>query len=315
MPVLWEGAEVKPRLLDLFCGAGGAAVGYARAGFEVVGVDIKPQPRYPFEFVQANVLDVLDVFCQWRSNRQAVDTVIVDLVSDDGKDVLCDLVSGPVVAVGRRWEFDVQMDEDRARHGSSLGDGDKVSLDASGAGCKVGDGDTFLPSLALDSFDAIHASPPCQAYSAMSWHPQNAMLEHPDLVEATRDFLIESGKPYVIENVEHAPLIDPVRLCGSSFGLPIRRHRLFETNWPLIGPPCAHGQHRKQFKVWRHGEWIESGVVPVYGAGGGKAAEHWAAALEIDWMTRPEMAEAIPPAYTELIGHQLLQHIRAEAVA
>ena len=149
----------------------------------------------------------------------------------------------------------------------------------------------------------------------MSWHPQNSELEHVDLIAPVRELLQATGLPYVIENVEHAPLRDPLRLCGSSFGLPLRRHRLFESSFPLMGPPCVHGQQRKRFSVFRHGEVILSRVVPVYGTGGGKAAKHWAEAMGIDWMTRPEMAEAIPPAYTELIGHQLMQHIRMGAVA
>ena len=140
-----------PRLLDLFCGAGGAAMGYHRAGFTVVGVDINPQRHYPFEFHQADAL-----------------------------------------------EFDVS------------------------------------------GFDAIHASPPCQAFTAYKRRP-NHVGDYPDLIWPTRQKLIASGVPYVIENIPKAPLLNPITLCGSSFGLDVRRHRLFESNVPLLAPPCDHG--------------------------------------------------------------------------
>lgn len=124
------------RLLDLYCGAGGAAMGYSWAGFEVVGVDIKPQPNYPFEFVQADALDYLR-----------------------------DLYERPLSV----W------------------------------------------------YEAIHASPPCQAYSALRTTSNGR--EYPDLVAATRDLLDATGLPYVIENVRKAPLRASIMLCGSSFGL------------------------------------------------------------------------------------------------
>jgi hypothetical protein len=217
---------MKRHLLDLFCGAGGAAMGYHQAGFELVGVDIESQPNYPFEFHQADAM-------------------------------------------------------------------------------------TFP----LEGFDAIHASPPCQAYSDLAWHPQNAHIEYPNLIPPTRALLVASGLPYVIENVEGAPLIEPIVLCGSSFDLPIRRHRLFETNVPMMSMPCAHGRQRRQFNVWRHGREMLSAVVPIYGTGGGKAAEHWPEAMGIDWMTRQELSQAIPPLYTSFLGEQLMRHLSYEAVA
>ena len=200
-----------PRLLDLFCGAGGAAMGYHRAGFEVVGVDIAPQPHYPFRFIQADAL-------------------------------------------------------------------------------------TF----SLDGFDAIHASPPCQAYS---WATRRDRADRfALLIDFTRLALDGLGLPYVIENVPGAPLREPAMLCGRMFGLPLIRHRLFETNWqlwPLPGHP-------------RHVGLIRAGkAVTVAGHGGdnvrgngGRAAKQ--AAMGIDWMTDEELNEAIPPAYTEWIGAQLL---------
>ncbi len=218
---------MKPRLLDLFCGAGGAAMGYSRAGFEVVGVDIKPQPRYPFEFIRADALE-------WM-----------------------------------RYMFG--------------------ELD-----------DCF--------FDAIHASPPCQAYSVAT--PTAKRGSHADLVAETRELLEATGLPYVIENVPGAPLRNPVIICGSSLGLKVRRHRLFETNWPLMVPPCAHG--------------MQGQPVGVYGGGTGKGQKRGrkvmssAEALEVmemPWADRAGATQAIPPRYTEMVGTQLLQHIHAGVAA
>jgi DNA (cytosine-5)-methyltransferase 1 len=217
---------VKPRLLDLFSGAGGAAMGYRRAGFEIVGVDIKPQPRYPFEFIQADALAVLR--------------------------------GGPWVA---------------------------------------------------DGWAAIHASPPCQAYTTLRHRTRG---EYADLIGIVREELIATGLPYVIENVEGAPLRNPLRLCGSSFGLGVngrelRRHRRFETSFPVMAPPC---QHVKE-------------VVGVYGTGGGgqmtrgfkaRGVVEAREALGTPWMTLAECAQAVPPAMTEHIGHYLVAEINARKV-
>jgi DNA (cytosine-5)-methyltransferase 1 len=241
---------LKPRLLDLFCGAGGCSVGYARAGFEVVGVDIKPQPNYPFEFVQADALEY---------------------------------VAGAV-----------------------------------------------SPWTMREQFSAIHASPPCQAHSTIGKQVRatgQTQNTHPDLVAPTRELLLATGLPYVIENVPGAPLRNPSMLCGSSLGLDVRRHRLFETNWPLMTPSCAHGAQYRRFRSLdkrRH----DKSVVPVHGGsqlasvvgvhgnlnyvGEQKLRK---AAMQIDWMSSYELTQAIPPAYTELIGHQLLAHIDAGAGA
>jgi DNA (cytosine-5)-methyltransferase 1 len=211
---------VKPRLLDLFCGAGGAAMGYARAGFEVVGVDIKPQPRYPFQFVLA------------------------DALGDFG----CDL------ARSSQW-------------------------------------------------DAIHASPPCQAYTKAQ---KLQGIEHPDLIGPTRELLEETGLPYVIENVKGAPLHDPVMLEGQMFPeLRTHRPRLFETNWllevPALRPPPP--PNAKMGRPPTASTWIQV-VGNFWDVGAGRVA------MNIDWMTRDELREAIPPAYTEFIGAQLLAHVR-----
>ena len=227
---------MKPRLLDLFCGAGGAAMGYHRAGFEVVGVDIKPQPRYPFEFVQA---DVLDIF------------------------------SG-----GRRL-------------------------------------------LVFPSFiDAIHASPPCQAYAGLS----NKDGRHPELIEPVRELLQATGLPYVIENIEGAPLENWVRLCGSQFGLGVRRHRLFETNFPVMVSSCWHdGQGEIRGYYGRnYGPNLVSkdaiqrrGRKPLYRG----TVEQGVDDMGIDWMIWDELRESIPPAYTEFIGTQLMAHLKVTVTA
>ncbi|MFD0366310.1 DNA methylase [Nocardia sp. GCM10030253] len=221
----------RPRLLDLFCCAGGAATGYHRAGFDVVGVDIAPQPNYPFEFHRADALEFV------------------------------------------------------AEHGSR--------------------------------FDAIHASPPCQGYLNLGAVNRTLGREynHPDLIAATRELLVRTGLPYVIENVEDARphLISPVRICGTGLNQPLRRHRLFESNVPLIGVACAHDRFTepKYWTGWRpNGERRLSTVVQVYGNGGGR--EHWAPAMGMDWATDKEMAAAVPPSYTRHLGRQLLRLAQEE---
>lgn len=210
----------RPRLLDLFCGAGGAASGYARAGFDVIGVDRDRQPRYPCEFIQA---DARSYF-------------------------------------GR-------------------------------------------PDL-LDRFDAIHASPPCQRFAARGQQRRT----HPDLIAETRAALA-GPRPYVIENVPAAPLHDPMILCGQMFGLGVYRHRAFEINWRIVQPrhvPHAghigDGQH---FTVTGHTGGHACKKTGGRKVAGGTVAD-WRTAMGIPWMTAAELVEAIPPAYTEFIGRQLL---------
>lgn len=205
----------KPRLLDLFCGAGGAAVGYARAGFDVVGVDIVPQPRYLFEFHQ------YDVMSWWR----------------------------------------------------------------------YGD---------LPKFDVYHASPPCQRYSAMSSCRPGLNGRYPDLIGPTRELLKATDKPYVIENVPGAPLLDPIELCGHSMGMELYRHRLFESNVLLVAP--EHRPHT--VPTSRAGHWTPGTYMSI--AGHVAPIAEARRVMEIDWMTRDELTEAIPPAYTEYLGRQLL---------
>lgn len=225
----------KPRLLDLFCCSGLGAEGYSAAGWEVVGVDIKPQPNYPYEFHQLDAIDVL------------------------------------------RWE----------------------------------DSDWLDPY----DFDAIHASPSCQAWTDLQ--KQNKRF-YPRLIEPVRERLRFIGLPYVIENVEGAPLIDAVMLCGTMFlGLRVLRHRLFETNWTLTAPP--HGEHPLVFthdKRKAHYGKLDQDESFVQVTGGGNCTMRNArAAMGLpadDRRTKHELNEGIPPAYTQHIGTQLLAVIEKE---
>jgi DNA (cytosine-5)-methyltransferase 1 len=197
-------------------------MGYHRAGFDIVGVDNRPQPRYPFEFVKANAL-------------------------------------------------------------------------------------TFLPDHASE-FDVVHASPPCQDHS-----PLKAVAgEHGTgwLLAATRTALEQTGKTWVIENVAGARLHPSFLLCGSMFGLRTYRHRKFETTLPLIASP-THPRHTVRTSTKkRMRDWAAGMNVSVTGDIGSTIG---GVALGIDWMTGNELSQAIPPAYTQFIGEQLLDHIRAGA--
>jgi DNA (cytosine-5)-methyltransferase 1 len=223
------------KLLDLFCGAGGAAMGYHQAGFdEIVGVDHLPQPRYPFEFVQVDAFEYLAEYGQ--------------------------------------------------------------------------------------EFDVIHASPPCQCY--VGWVAVNRargkVKNHPDLIDKVRQALQRADKPYVIENVQGAPLETQIILCGHSLGLlRLARHRHFESNVMMMGAPrCTHrktletiiGVYGKRPDGHRvaHREWKFSRTASSI-----KEAQE---IMGIDWMTWDEIKEAIPPAYTEWIGKQLLRILEAEHV-
>jgi DNA (cytosine-5)-methyltransferase 1 len=207
----------QPRLLDLFCGAGGAAMGYHRAGFDVVGVDIMPQPRYPFEFHQGDAMT---------------------------------------------WP--------------------------------------------LDRFDAIHASPPCQDHTR-----QYVPREHGTgwMLAGTRARLAAQTAPWVIENVPGAPMRADYRLCGCMFNLPrLARERWFETSWYAfdLRPPC----HHPETVISVTGTGTPTGTWKVYGAL--KLAD-FSSAMGIGWMTRAELSQAIPPAYTEYIGGQLIDHLNVNA--
>lgn len=207
----------RPLCLDMFCGGGGAGMGYYRAGYDVVGCDLNDQPDYPFPFVRA---------------------------------------------------------------------------------------DALAPPFDLSRFDLIHASPPCQAYSRAGHltKAQGGTQSDVDLVGATRAMLKASGVPYVIENVPGAPVDGVVRLCGSSFGLKVRRHRLFECSFFLMSPPCEHDVQGRPVGVYHR----MADEIPR----GGRTArtlDEGAEAMGIDWLPWDTLKEAIPPAYTEYIGRQFLQ--------
>jgi DNA (cytosine-5)-methyltransferase 1 len=156
----------------------------------------------------------------------------------------------------------------------------------------------------LEGFDAIHASPPCQAYT-------NAQRiqgrKHPELLEPIRRRLRATGQPYVIENVPGAPLVDPELLCGAMFDLGVYRHRLFETSFAL--PFMLHAHGKRQTKMGRRPK--DGDVIQVVGHFSDVTAGR--RAMGIDWMTRDELKEAIPPAYTEWIGRHLMAAIEQAA--
>lgn len=221
----------RPRLLDLFCGAGGCSKGYHEAGFDVVGVDLAPQKRYPFELIQTDAMDYLD------------------------------------------------------KHGKD--------------------------------YDAIHASPPCQRYSRLAkvpWIKIRADL-HPMLIEPLREILLAISVPWVIENVEDAPL-KGIMLCGRMFGLAVYRHRLFESSTMLLAP--AHPSHSY---VIRSGGWVNNrkqnprktalGMPQVLGVYRHQFnTAQGRIAMGIDWMSRDELRQAIPPAYTRFVGRQLIERLK-----
>lgn len=163
------------------------------------------------------------------------------------------------------------------------------------------------------AFHAIHASPPCQHYSTLT-KGTNAGRRYPDLIATTRLLLDRTGLPYVIENVPAAPIRKDVVLCGEMFGLGVIRHRHFElSGFDALQP--AHMKHRGRVAGWRHGRRFDGPYVAVYGDGGGKGSvREWQQAMGVDWTdNRKSLAEAIPPAYGQFIGEQLLAHLQAVA--
>jgi DNA (cytosine-5)-methyltransferase 1 len=164
-----------------------------------------------------------------------------------------------------------------------------------------------------DHFDFIHASPPCQRYSVSTKNKD----QHPDLLAPVREALKATGKPYIIENVPGAPMDDPITLCGTTFGLKVYRHRRFESNLPLVAP--EHKPHRDQ--CLGNGKGMSpKGFVTVVGHNAGiynskgVTWEYVQNAMGIDWMSRAELSQAIPPAYTEYLGRQVLELLRISAV-
>lgn len=246
------------KALDLFCGAGGASMGLHRAGFDVTGVDIRPQPRYPFAFHQADAL-----------------------------------------------------------------------------------------AFPLEGFDFIWASPPCQAFTALRHMP--TAKEHPNLIPETRARLIGVGASYCIENVPGAPLGDAghlIMLCGTMFGLQtadgraeLRRHRLFEASFSIaLRPACQHGMVPLDGHVRDRCRKVLTvvGHTPVDNTGGRRRAititghtpqtntvrnrvretfttQQAREAMDIDWMPMSALSQAIPPAYSEWIGRQVIAQLECAA--
>lgn len=176
----------------------------------------------------------------------------------------------------------------------------------------VGNADDDWEILTLDDFDLIHASPPCQASTALTKgnRARGWADTHVDLIPETRELLERTGLPYVIENVQGATMRRDLTLCGEMFGLGVIRHRYFELGgWHT--PKPEHLPHRGRVAGWRHGEWFDGPYFAVYGDGGGKGSvAQWQEAMGIDWMTeRVLLAEAIPPAYTEFVGTRFLEAI------
>lgn len=208
------------KALDLFCCAGGASMGLHRAGFDVTGVDITPQPRYPFRFIQGNALEAN-----------------------------------------------------------------------------------------LTGYDFIWASPPCQAYTVAGQNYRRDGKVYPDLIAATRSKLKESGLPWVMENVPGSPLTNAIVLCGSIFGLPIVRHRIFEANFHIgLVPPCQHGP--ETITVCGHGtpSWQianrrRKGLI------GNPTIADKRKAMGIDWTNRGELSQAIPPAYSQWIAEKFFRQL------
>ena len=170
----------------------------------------------------------------------------------------------------------------------------------------------------LSDFDVIHASPPCQKFTSIAfiWRTRsgyNYDARHPDLVATTRQLLIQARKPYVIENVVGAPLENPILLCGLMFSLQTIRHRIFETNPFMLGP--AHIKHPAGIKTnsFRGYSSFENGATHITVAGHNFRLKDASQAMGIAWMNREEIAEAVPPAYTEFIGQQMIQYLFQEA--
>jgi len=153
----------------------------------------------------------------------------------------------------------------------------------------------------LDGFDVIHASPPCQAHSSLT--SMTSAKNHRNLIPETRDALIATKKLWVIENVPGAPLLSPVTLCGTSFGLMVARHRIFESNVFLVGTPkCCH-KGKVLYTV------LTKSCRPIGDMRGTSSHETGKIAMDVKWMTQFELGEAIPPAYTEYIGKQLIERL------
>ena len=216
-------------------------MGYFRAGFtEIVGVDTRSQPRYPFRFVRGDALEVLG----WMKNHAG--TFPID--HPDGR---------------REW---------------------------------------------VGPFDVVHASPPCQLW-VTGYNPNRH--HYCDLITPCRQQLMQLDVPYIIENVVGAPLNTVVVLCGEMFGLKTFRHRLFETSFMVLAPTHSHpkGSNTNTSKGDSGQSSHKNGATHITVAGHNFNHRDGMAAMDIDWMTHRELAQAIPPAYSEFLGRQAMQHL------
>ncbi len=219
----------RPLAADLFCGAGGTSKGLNQAGFDVVGVDNKAQPRYPYEF---------------------------------------------------RLEDAMETD--------------------------------------LTGFDFIWASPPCHDHSRVTGRNRkaNGWKGTGWMLKATIERM-PPGVPWIVENVEGAnwpPSVHRVMLCGSMFGLDVRRHRWFASNIALLAPSCEHGRQPARFRTLdsrRAG--VLASVIGVHGHTNyaGEFALR-CQAMGIDWMNNTELSQAIPPAYSQYLGRQIIAALKAD---
>jgi DNA (cytosine-5)-methyltransferase 1 len=150
-------------------------------------------------------------------------------------------------------------------------------------------------------YDAIGASPPCRDHTALT--SRVGKIGNDWLLPLTRAMLDATGKPYIIENVVGAPMRADVVLCGEMFGLRTVRHRLFESNIPMTGIPHPAGHRAPTATSRRRERWSAGWNVSITGDVGVYVGP---AAMGIDWMTGDELSNAIPPAYTEYLGWQLM---------
>jgi hypothetical protein len=163
------------------------------------------------------------------------------------------------------------------------------------------------------TFDLIHMSWPCQASTTLT-KGTNAGRHYENLIPAGRELAKLTGVPFVLENVQGSALRRDVTLCGEMFGLGVIRHRYFEVHGLTVSQP-AHVPHRGRVRGWRHGVYHDGPYLAVYGEGGGKGSvPEWQQAMGIDWMhDRVDLAESIPPAYTQWLGSQVISQLRAVA--
>jgi DNA (cytosine-5)-methyltransferase 1 len=218
----------RPLALDLFCGAGGASMGLYRAGLDVIGVDIRPQPRYPFRFIR---------------------------------------------------------------------------------------GDALRPPVDLGRFDFVWASPPCQHFSLATRCRPGAAEKHPNLIPPIRNMLERSSGLFCMENVPGAPLRHDLVLTGCMFGLTTYRKRKFEMNYFVLAPrpgvPFGPESRPGTFTIVGH---TGNSSLKTRKAGVNRGTKtDWQRAIGIDWMSVAEMANAVPPAYSEFIGRAALQYMKSAA--